>query len=396
MSLIEPLMPFVPGVYSEKQRVIDNLVSELIGKSASLSERLHPIVRNSIGDLVRSMNCYYSNLIENHNTHPVDIEKALNEDYSAKPEIRNLQLEARAHISVQKEIDNNHLPYPVISDAFIQWIHKTFYQGLPEALQLTECTTTHPAMPVMAGEYRTHDVQVGQHIAIPFAEIPVYMQRFIMTYGSQRLNYHEKVVAVAASHHRLLWIHPFLDGNGRTARLFSHAFLKEVEVGNSLWSISRGLARTSEKYKQYLAQADNTRQGDLDGRGPLSLSGLQDFCIYFLEQCIDQVEFMGKLLRPNELIGRIDIYAKYQVENKQMHPKAFKLLKEALFMGEFSRGTATDLLDMSASHASKILNDLSKVGVGLLVSDTPKGNVRLGFPYKVLTHWLPGIYPENL
>lgn len=394
MSLIEPLMPLADGMHPEKRRMIDNLVSELIGKSASLNERLHPIVQNSIGDLVRSMNCYYSNLIENHNTHPVDIEKALHEDYSAKPEIRNLQLEARAHISVQKEIDSNHLPCPVISDAFIQWIHKRFYQGLPEALQLTECTTTHPAMLVMAGEYRTHDVQVGQHLAIPFAEIPAYMQRFIMAYGSQHLNYHEKVVAVAASHHRLLWIHPFLDGNGRTARLFSHAFLKEVGVGNSLWSISRGLARTSEKYKQYLARADNKRQGDLDGRGSLSLSGLQDFCIYFLEQCIDQVEFMGKLLRPNELIERIDIYAKYQVDKKQMHPKAFKLLKEALFMGEFSRGAATDLLDMSTSHASKILNDLSKLG--LLVSDTPKGNVRLGFPYKVLTHWLPGIYPENL
>jgi len=28
------------------------------------------------------MNCYYSNLIEGHDTHPVDIERALNNDYS--------------------------------------------------------------------------------------------------------------------------------------------------------------------------------------------------------------------------------------------------------------------------------------------------------------------------
>ena len=222
----------------------------------------------------------------------------------------------------------------------------------------------------------------------------MYMQKFIMAYGSNHLTRHEKVIAVAASHHRLLWIHPFLDGNGRTARLFSHAYLREIGIGNSLWSVSRGLARTSEKYKEYLARADRQRQGDLDGRGALSLVGLQDFCIYFLEQCIDQVEFMGGLLRPKELLDNIKIYSKHHVDKKQMHPKAFKLLKEALFMGEFSRGAAADLLDMSASHASKILNEL--IQAGLLISNTPKGSVRLGFPYKVLAHWLPGVYPEKL
>lgn len=391
---MNPLMPLADGMHPEKRRTIDDLVSELIGKSASLNERLHPIVQNSVGDLVRSMNCYYSNLIENHHTHPVDIEKALNGDYSAKPEIRNLQLEATAHIYVQKEIDDNISPFPVISETFIKWIHKEFYQRLPEALQVTESTPTHSSIPVMAGEYRSHDVQVGQHLAIPFADIPQYMQKFIMAYGSKHLTRHEKVVAVAASHHRLLWIHPFLDGNGRAARLFSHAYLREIGVGNSLWSVSRGLARTAEKYKAYLAGADRQCQGDLDGRGALSLVGLQDFCIYFLEQCIDQVEFMGGLLRPKELLDNIEIYSKHHVDKKQMHPKAFKLLKEALFMGEFSRGEAADVLGMSASHASKILNEL--IQAGLLVSDTPKGKVRLGFPYKVLAHWLPGVYPEKL
>ena len=51
------------------------------------------------------MNCYYSNLIEGHNTHPVDIERALAGDYSTDPEKRDLQLEAKAHIAVQKWID---------------------------------------------------------------------------------------------------------------------------------------------------------------------------------------------------------------------------------------------------------------------------------------------------
>jgi len=36
------------------------------------------------------LNCYCSNLIKGHNTHPIDIERALNNDLSADPEQRNL------------------------------------------------------------------------------------------------------------------------------------------------------------------------------------------------------------------------------------------------------------------------------------------------------------------
>jgi len=39
-------------------------------------------VRSALADLVRSMNCYDSNSIEGHDTHPVDIERAFRNDYS--------------------------------------------------------------------------------------------------------------------------------------------------------------------------------------------------------------------------------------------------------------------------------------------------------------------------
>ena len=55
------------------------------------------------------MNCYYSNLIEGHDTHPVDIERALKNDYSRDEKKRDLQLEAKAHIIVQQGIDTGAL-----------------------------------------------------------------------------------------------------------------------------------------------------------------------------------------------------------------------------------------------------------------------------------------------
>lgn len=59
--------PFMPA---EGTEVLENLAFDLAREASELSGLLHPVVRLAVGDLVRSMNCYYSNLIEGHNTHP--------------------------------------------------------------------------------------------------------------------------------------------------------------------------------------------------------------------------------------------------------------------------------------------------------------------------------------
>ncbi|MEN9222413.1 MAG: hypothetical protein Q6M04_08240 [Thermostichus sp. BF3_bins_97] len=106
VALLEPVMP------PETDRQLEDLVFDLVSKANRLTGQLHPQTLISMGDLVRSMNCYYSNLIEGHNTHPRDIERALAADFSTDPEKRNLQLEARAHIEVQQLIDWGAVPGP--------------------------------------------------------------------------------------------------------------------------------------------------------------------------------------------------------------------------------------------------------------------------------------------
>ena len=97
---------------TEGTAVLENLAFDLAREASELSAQLHPVVRLSVAALVRSMNCYYSNLIEGHHTHPVDIDRAMAGDYSAEPEKRNLQIEARAHIDVQQKIDAGSAPQP--------------------------------------------------------------------------------------------------------------------------------------------------------------------------------------------------------------------------------------------------------------------------------------------
>lgn len=84
---------------------IADVIADLITSSERLASRLHPNTASSLADMVRMMNCYYSNLIEGHNTKPRDIERALVNDLEKDELRRNFQIEARAHVGLQSLID---------------------------------------------------------------------------------------------------------------------------------------------------------------------------------------------------------------------------------------------------------------------------------------------------
>ena len=242
--------------------------------TSALTGQIHGRVRDAVGDLVRSMNCYYSNLIEGHDTHPRDIERALTDGYSKEPRRRELQIEARAHIDLQRAIDAGEDPgIAPTAVHYLQWLHGEFYSRLPETLLNVENPDTGKRIRIVPGGFRTSGVIVGRHIPPGADELPSFLRRFEEAYAPERLSRAHRILSVAASHHRLLWIHPFFDGNGRVARLMSHAMLLRCGVGSSLWSAARGLARNAERYKAALARVDDHRQGELDGRGALSKSG---------------------------------------------------------------------------------------------------------------------------
>lgn len=380
---------------AEGAPVLENLAFDLAREAGELSAQLHPVVRRSVADLVRSMNCYYSNLIEGHNTHPRDIDRALAEDYSSDPHRRDLQFEARAHIEVQQMIDERvgGAPRLPASLAFVEWTHREFCKRLPESLLVVENPDTEERIPVVPGQLRSRTVAVGRHVAPPAEDLPSFMRRFGEAYDAARLTKPRQVIAVAAAHHRFLWIHPFLDGNGRVARLMSHAMLLEIGIGTALWSVSRGLARNSGEYKRMLMAADEPRRNDLDGRGALSHEALIEFCRFFLETCLDQVRYMRELLHPSELQRRMELYVRDEESAERLPKRSFVVLREALLSGELERGRIPQLIDTSERTARRVISAL--VDKRLLVSGSHKAPLRLGFPIDVVERWFPRLYPAT-
>src|SRR5947207_12978589 len=139
------------------------------------------------------------------------------------------------------------------------------------------------------------------------------------------------IIAIAAPHHRLNYIHPFPDGNGRVSRLMSHAMAHAADIGaHGLWSISRGLARGLDgggEYKRMMDHADTPRQGDLDGRGNLSQRALSEFGLWFLKVALDQVKFISSLFELDTLSRRLRSYVE---RSEKLKPEDTRLLQDAL------------------------------------------------------------------
>lgn len=395
-AAMEPLFPDDPS------GELEALAMDLIAKSAALSEAMHPITRKAIADLVRPMNSYYSNLIEGHDTHPIDIDRALRNEYATDKRKRDLQKEALAHISVSKalrdgELQKAHGTNPS-SESFIKGVHRAFYEHLPEDF-LRVISKEGIEKSVVPGEYRTGEVEVGRHIAPAYEQVPRFMARFASYYdhtAPANKSRVRRVIAMAAAHHRLAWIHPFLDGNGRVVRLCSDALaMAEGLDSGGLWSISRGLARKRDEYRAMLEGADAPRMGDLDGRGNLSNKQLVAFCRWFLATAIDQVSFMRDSFQLDGVLRRIDVFVDRMVSEGRLRNEARHLLKEAFLRGRFSRPDAERITDTSDKTLKKITDELTTLGL-LKRVDTGSGVLyEIAVPIMFSPWILPGLFPTG-
>ena len=390
-SALEPLFP------TDKAGELRELAADLLQKSARLGGALHPITRHSVVELLRTMNSYYSNLIEGHNTHPLDIEKALRNDYSTDPARRALQIESRAHIEVQMLIEHRleeAQDTDICAPDFLRWVHREFYDRLPDEFRTVK-TAGGREDRVMPGELRRREVEVARHVAPAFRSLPRFLGRFAEGYSPASLDPLQRIIAAAASHHRLAWIHPFLDGNGRVTRLFTHAWFIRVKTdGHRLWMVSRGLARGRDEYMAALASGDARRRNDLDGRGNLSDEGLARFCHFFLGTAIDQADFMTGLLDLDSMQERIVHFAERWVARTRAADTIPHLLRDVFLRGEITRGEATRILRKPERTARRVLGVLLEEG--LLASDATGAPVRLGLPASLVGYYFPRLYPEGV
>jgi len=388
---ISGMEPMTISESSRHRADLSDKVLQLTQRAAAFRSRLPEGLIDPISGLVREMNCYYSNRIEGHNTHPVDIQRALFGERSRDPKKRDLQQEAVAHIAVQRWIDEDGLGGRPATVGSVLDIHRRFYDALPESLKWVENPETGEREAVIPGKTRPKHVEVGRHIPVSPGAVERHLHRWERSYAS--LGQFETVLNTAAAHHRLLWIHPFLDGNGRVARLISYAMLRTALDTCGLWSVARGLARNTQVYKNHLTACDMQRRNDLDGRGNLSEEALVEFTRFFLDTCLDQIEFMEGVMRPKELRARIMAWADDEVRLKRLHEKAKLILDHILFNGVLERKDLPGIAGADDRQARRIAQPL--VEIGLIRSVSNRAPYNLAFPAELAPRLMPGLYPGS-
>ena len=381
----EPLLPSEARLEPllSKAHDVSRLATTLAGT------RVPPELRR----LLRSMNSYYTNRIEGQHTRPHEIDQALSRDFSKDAALAARQHLAVAHIEAEEALERRYSGIDGVralyTVAAVQDMHRELFGRLPAS-----DLATSEDEPVMPGQFRTREVKVGQHVAPVHASVLRFLERWASFYGNVRRG-EAALVAMAAAHQRMGWIHPFIDGNGRVMRLHTHTLLSAMGSTGGLWSVLRGFARTTDRYYALLADADVPRRGDLDGRGNLSEQALIAWIDYVLDTCLDQVRFMSGMLDFATMKARIEACLVFEatVVKSGVRLEALRALHYLFLSGEeMARGDFKAMLGMSDRGATDALGALVKRG--LLKSDSPQGKVRFGLPQHALRFLFPQLWPE--
>ena len=396
---IHQMEPLLPGEH--KQAALLERAHDVQVAAHRLSALSQPGALSDMRDLLRAMNSYYSNKIEGQHTLPLEIEQALRRDYSADADKARRQRLALAHMHTEvwlEQPDSTHmLLWPNDSiwgvDA-VTGIHQHLFAQLPPGDRSNSDGGSHSGDLLVPGQLRNRNVSVGIHAAPAHSAITALLRRWGEVYSGARRG-EMQLLAAAASHQRLAWIHPFVDGNGRVARLHTHSVLVRLGLSNGLWSVLRGFARTQEQYYARLAAADEPRAGDLDGRGNLSEAALIQWIGYVLDICADQVAFMTSLLNLAHMKDRIAACLAYEqnVVKQGVRSESLRAL-HYLFATqvELERADFKAMLGLGERLASAQVSALLKRG--LLKSDTPYGKLRFGVPMHALRFYFPNLWPE--
>lgn len=378
---------FTPLLPERDLEALQDRIAELVAKSLRLSGRAHPTTRETLRELVRSMNSYYSNRIEGQSTHPRNIDAALRKNFSDNPDVARFQRIAIAHIEAEKELESLvEAGEAALTSSFALKAHAALYGRLEADDRVSPDGRT-----VEPGQVRTEDVDVGAHVPPTAASLPAFLARFDEVYGRAPKIGERSLLPIASAHHRMAWIHPFLDGNGRAVRLQTHSALWPMTCG--LWSVNRGLARNRDMYDARLAEADALRQGDLDGRGNLSEKALRQWCAFLLEICEDQVDFLSRMLDLDDMRGRISALITLRSEqDKDIRREAIVPMYCLFAAGPLARGEFAQMTGLGERVARSMLSRL--LATGLVVSDGPYAPVRFAAPLDALLILFPGLYPE--
>lgn len=223
---------------------MDDKLKQLTKKKKQL-DKLQPLPKELVANLEEWFKVeltYSSNAIEGNTLSRIETAEVIERGTSAVISGKSLkdQLEAINHAKALEfinELAKQRKGHQFITEEDIKAIHKIILTGIQDD---------------WAGRYRATDVMIrGSDTEFPAPNaVPYAMQEFIQWLQGQQETHPVRIASDA--HFKFVSIHPFSDGNGRTARLLMNLIL-------SLHGYPMAVIRNEERI-EYLATFDNARK----------------------------------------------------------------------------------------------------------------------------------------
>lgn len=232
-------------------------------------------------------------------------------------EIQNIEY-AMAFIDQEMTKNKN------ITDFFIRELHSLVVKDLQQE------GDNNP------GQYRQNNVTISQSIHIPpnFLHVSNYMSELINFINSEDKPKYD-LIKIALTHHRFCWIHPFLNGNGRTVRLLTYALLIKYgfNVQDRILNPTAVFCSDRDKYYTMLSKADI---GDNEN--------LEEWCNYVLTGISNEIKKIDKLANLNFLNLKILFPAITLASNKNIiNDIEAKILKKTIELGEIKVSSLSNI-----------------------------------------------------
>ena len=381
-SWLDPILPeaLPPSIIA--------LADALPRKTQFLAGRLPPETAARLGRLLQITNTYYSNLIEGQYTEPADMQKAQAAPVKDRKRLKNLAVEQMAVQALFERTLSQRGPFAwsaMFAPELVSTAHNRLFRGASDAERtLSDGSIMQPGV---LRSITGQNVVVGNHDAPDASAVDVMLRHLQAGFGRQT-DPRRQLISSLSYHHRLAWIHPFVDGNGRVARLITHLQLVQLGLEPTLWSLSRGLARRHQSYYSALTMADRPREGDLDGRGQLSQRRYFEFIEFMLQVCHDQVDYMTAALDPSQLRERVIRAFRFNEKLLQqgIRPESAPAIIALITQGSLPRNEIKIFTGLTPRPAIDELSRLIKVG--LVESRTPKS--------RIVTPGLPAWFAQDI
>jgi len=266
--------------YADTDIVINDSLLNIIEKKKNKLDSLRPLPKDALKRIIediRLRHTYHSDAIEGNTLTLQETKLVLEEGVTIGGKPLKDHIEARNDAEAFDLMIKLVKSKKKISQEIIQQIHEFVMKGI----------LTNP------GQYRTENVRItGAKIRPPsYLKIVKLMDEYVR--NIEKLKF-QTIKKAAYIHHEFVRIHPFIDGNGRVARLITNFYL--MKNGYPPIVIQK---EDRKKYYKTLNKAD---QGNLSDFATFIAHSVNESIQYYLSSFIDEerLESLSELSKKSD------------------------------------------------------------------------------------------------